>query len=166
MPTDHALIADAVNADITTPAGFWRRGGALVIDGIVLNLLQLPIGALVGNSHDLVIGYLRDSHAPISPESLKNAAFGFAAEIIIQIIYCSLFYRAMGATPGKFLLGMRVINTKTGTFLGVGQTILREVIGKWISFLLLLGGFLMVAFRKDKRALHDLLAGTQVIVRK
>ncbi len=166
MPTDNTLIADAVNADVTTPAGFWRRVGATLLDGGILILLQLPIGALVGNSQSLALGFLRDGSASLSPEALKRAAVGFSSELVIRAIYCALFYRAMGATPGKFLLGMRVISIKTGAFLGVGQTILREIIGKWLSFLPLMLGFLMVPFRKDKRALHDLIAGTQVVIRK
>ncbi|MDD2567019.1 MAG: RDD family protein [Thiovulaceae bacterium] len=36
-------------------------------------------------------------------------------------------------------------------------------LGYIVSTLLFLVGFLMVAFRKDKRGLHDLLADTAVI---
>ena len=62
----------------------------------------------------------------------------------------------------RLCLGLRVVDFETGERLGIGQTILREFIGKWASFLTLLVGYLIVPFRRDKRALHDFIAGTQV----
>ena len=43
------------------------------------------------------------------------------------------------------------------------RAILRETVGKWISALILGIGFIMVAFHKEKRGLHDLIAGTWVV---
>ena len=42
------------------------------------------------------------------------------------------------------------------------QAVTRSV-GYIVSTLAFLIGFLMVAFRRDKRSLHDMLAGTSVI---
>ena len=46
---------------------------------------------------------------------------------------------------------------------GYGTAFLREVIGKFISSILLCIGYLMVAFDGQKQGLHDKIAGTYVI---
>ena len=40
-----------------------------------------------------------------------------------------------------------------------------ETVGKFLSALILMIGFIMAGFRQDKRALHDLLFRTQVLRR-
>jgi len=51
--------------------------------------------------------------------------------------------------------------TMAGGPLSVGDSVLRWF-GTVISALVLCIGYLMVAVRADKRALHDLMAGTRV----
>jgi uncharacterized RDD family membrane protein YckC len=64
------------------------------------------------------------------------------------------------ATPGKRLLGLRVETTE-GARLSIGRALLRHVAGlaSWLTLNL---GHLLVALRSDRRALHDLIAGTRV----
>jgi uncharacterized RDD family membrane protein YckC len=49
--------------------------------------------------------------------------------------------------------------------IGWGKAILRAF-SYIISSVLILIGFIIVAFKKDKRALHDIIAGTQVCHKK
>jgi uncharacterized RDD family membrane protein YckC len=86
--------------------------------------------------------------------------FGMA----VQFAYFAIFYRFKGATPGKSLLGLRVVKQGTGAYLTFSETFLRECVGKVISGLIFGIGYLMAGLRRDKLALHDLVAGTQVIV--
>ena len=64
------------------------------------------------------------------------------------------------ATPGKRLLGI-VVQSEQGGRLGLARTALRFFAGSlsWLSFNL---GHALVGWRKDGRALHDLLAGARV----
>ncbi|HEY5639440.1 MAG TPA: RDD family protein, partial [Dehalococcoidia bacterium] len=71
------------------------------------------------------------------------------------------FWTAAGATPGKMLMKLKVVD-EHGDQVKIDKAILRYV-GYWVSTLTLLIGYLMIAFRKDKRGLHDLIAGTRVI---
>lgn len=64
------------------------------------------------------------------------------------------------ASPGKRLLGLRV-ETLAGARMGVGRALLR-FLAAGPSWLLLHLGHAMAAWRKDARALHDLVAGTRV----
>jgi uncharacterized RDD family membrane protein YckC len=55
---------------------------------------------------------------------------------------------------------VRVVSREGGP-LSFGQAALRHL-GSWLSAVILGIGYLVAAFRADKRALHDLIAGTRV----
>jgi uncharacterized RDD family membrane protein YckC len=69
---------------------------------------------------------------------------------------------AKGMTPGKKLLGMRVIK-EDGTSAGFFTMLIREWIGKAISGLILSLGFLWILFDRDKQGWHDKLMSTYVV---
>jgi uncharacterized RDD family membrane protein YckC len=75
-----------------------------------------------------------------------------------------LCWAVFGATPGKALLGLRVIGGQRRRGLGIPLAFLR-LCGVMVSAVLFGLGFLMVAFTRDKRGLHDHLAGTAVVRR-
>ena len=64
-------------------------------------------------------------------------------------------------TPGKRALGLRV-RAADGGVAGFGRAWLRHLAGA-ISWGLLNLGHAIAAWRRDRRALHDLIAGTQVL---
>ena len=51
--------------------------------------------------------------------------------------------------------------TADGAPIGLREAALRYI-GYWVNALTLGIGYLFIAFRKDKRGLHDLIAGTSV----
>ena len=81
--------------------------------------------------------------------------------MLIQMFYTVLLNGWFGATVGKLGLGARIVNLD-GSPIGLGKALLRwfATIASNLTFGI---GYLMVAFRKDKRALHDLLAATKVV---
>ena len=76
--------------------------------------------------------------------------------------YCGWFGKHKGGTPGKLVLGLQVVDYRTGTRLGYGRMLYRETLGRLISAVSIVG-FATVFFREDRRALHDFLAGSQVL---
>jgi uncharacterized RDD family membrane protein YckC len=70
-----------------------------------------------------------------------------------------------GATPGKKFVHIKIVDAKTFQDITNTQAITRSI-GYLASTFAFLIGFVMVAFRDDKRALHDILAGTIVIYDK
>jgi uncharacterized RDD family membrane protein YckC len=84
------------------------------------------------------------------------ALFGLSA-----LYFVGFEASAWQATPGKRLLRLRV-RAADGGVAGFGRALLRHLAGV-ISWLLLNLGHALVAFRRDHRALHDLVAGTQVL---
>jgi len=120
---------------------------AVILDGVWIGALlfvaALPFGGLRNPTGSLVAG-----------------ALSLLVGIVVPVLGWGLF----GATPGKALLGLRVIGGGRRRGLGIGRAFLR-VCGMMVSSAVLGIGFLMVAFTRDKRALHDLLADTAVMRR-
>jgi uncharacterized RDD family membrane protein YckC len=83
-------------------------------------------------------------------------------EMSVLIVTVLFWKRFKGATPGKKFVHIKIVDAKTFKDIDNKQAITRSF-GYIVSTLLLLIGFFMVAFRKDKRALHDLLANSAVI---
>ena len=74
-------------------------------------------------------------------------------------LYKWFFHAIWGATPGKLSLGIRVVNAKGERRLGIVRGFVRAIASE-LSTLTFLIGYIIAAFRPDKRALHDLIAGT------
>ncbi len=156
---------DVIRLDTPTtrvPGGFWRRVVASVVDGAIYSIITIPVSLVIGFFMGLssVVG---EGGAPGQSDAvvLLNV-LSYVATLIVIFFYFGWFYKHKGATPGKMLMGLRIAYADTGTNLTYWRTFCREVIGKLISSLILFIGFLMVAFRADKRGLHDLMLNTQV----
>ena len=108
-----------------------------VIDGIILAVVTVVLGAITGG-------------------------LSFAVQWIIHILYYVLFTGLRGQTPGKMVVGIQVL-TREGAVPGIGRALLREVIGKLVSTVVLFIGYLWVAFDPHEQGWHDKIAGTYVI---
>jgi len=76
-------------------------------------------------------------------------------------IYAMLLTK-LGQTPGKKAYTIKVVDVKTKDKISFFRAILRFVAFLFSATILL--GLLVPFYRKDNRALHDLIAGTIVIV--
>lgn len=142
----------------TIPAGFWIRFVAAIVDGVIVNVATLPLTLLVGVAAPLIGGGL----ATKAVLQVVNVIITWG----IMYFYYGWFYSNKGATPGKLMLGLKVLNVENGAHLGYWPAFFRETLGKLLSGLLLMIGFIMAGVRSDKRALHDLIFNTQVIKTK
>jgi uncharacterized RDD family membrane protein YckC len=151
-------------------AGFWIRFLASFLDTL---FLALPVAIIIyflsdGNWFDfsqyqqnLQMAMSGNAHALDSqPQtSLKWELFFELAVLVVTMLF---WKRWRGATPGKKFVHIKIVDAKTFEDITNTQAITRSFgyIASTFAFLI---GFIMVAFRKDKRGLHDLLAGTAVI---
>jgi uncharacterized RDD family membrane protein YckC len=78
--------------------------------------------------------------------------------------YYILFTGLRGQTPGKMVVGIKVIRIEDGSLPGLGVAALRETLGKFVSALALLLGYLWIAFDPKKQGWHDKMARTVVVV--
>jgi uncharacterized RDD family membrane protein YckC len=146
-----------------TPAGFWKRFWASVADTIILNL---PLGIILslifhgewfhsGEATTQVMGPQEALNNILTTENVLST-------VLLAVIVIAFWLKWSGMTPGKGLLKIRVVNDVDNGPLTTKQSAIRYA-SYFLSTLPLLAGFFMVAFRKDKKALHDLIAGTKVI---
>jgi uncharacterized RDD family membrane protein YckC len=143
------------------PGGFWIRFLAVCIDNTIISILVLPTSLIFGIAVPLMSSSAGQSATsdPIGPSFFLSSAFN----IIISIMYVGFFYSRKGATPGKMLFKLSVVNANDGTYLTFTQAAMRDTLGKFVSSIIFLIGFIMAAFDPNKRALHDRMFGTQVI---
>lgn len=140
-------------------AGFWIRGVALLIDGIILGVAQASI-ALV---------FFGTFGAQFSPSVMQSAPVGLRLgfqllSYAIAIMYEAVFLRYQGATLGKMALGLKVVRSN-GASLGWGISIGRYLMSL-VSGMILLIGYIMAGFDNEKRALHDRVCDTRVIYKR
>jgi uncharacterized RDD family membrane protein YckC len=139
-------------APITTarrPAGFWIRFVAVVIDWVVMLVVQ---GVLFG------VGWMVSGGTMNGGMAVKGAVNFFAT--FIWAAYYIFFHWLWGQTLGKMALQIKVVSMDGGP-LSFGQAAGRYF-ASILSAIILCIGFIMAGIRSDKRALHDLLAGTRV----
>jgi uncharacterized RDD family membrane protein YckC len=145
-PWSQPATALAVDAAPLRPAGVWRRALALGVDLLAL--------ALILRAGDLLA-------VPLGRWDPVARAFRGAFELVAPAAYFVLAHGTGGQTPGKMLLGVRVV-ARSGDPVGYARA-LGRYLAAWLSALPLGLGFLLAACRADRRALHDLLAGTRVV---
>ncbi len=120
-------------------AGFWVRFAAYIIDAVIL----FVVGAIIWGFTDL-------SYA-------ADRLVGW----IIAVTYTVGFWTWRGQTPGKMALSVKIVRTD-GRPVGPGKAILRYL-GYYVSAIILLIGFFMIAFDSRKQGLHDKIAETYVV---
>jgi uncharacterized RDD family membrane protein YckC len=83
---------------------------------------------------------------------------------LIIFAYQIYFVSKRGGTPGKLILGLRIIRVD-GSMLSKGQAA-----GRYLCYIIdgmiLYIGFIMAGFDEEKRALHDRICDTRVIYAK
>lgn len=100
------------------------------------------------------------------------AVFGAVAEelaIVVAIVFPAVYFvwflllLRKGLTPGKWLLGLQVVNHQTGEIPGFAAMFIREIVGRTISGVIFGLGYLWAIFDKNAQAWHDKIAGTVVL---
>ena len=96
-------------------------------------------------------------------EAKKHAPNPLASvtQILLYGVTFVLFWHANGQTPGKKMMQIKVVDAATFKPASWSRLILR-FFGYFLSFVTLIG-FFTGLWRKDGRALHDLISGTAVI---
>ncbi len=173
--TQIVLAAGLAAAASARPAGFWTRAGARIVDEIVLSIIASLLWPLVAHlTHWTIPADLPPDSQPIvtyeqAMEHLRQM-LGYFQQMAplflltqsIRCVYEIFLNGTYGATLGKMAVGARIVRVD-GSRIGYGIAT-----GRWLGAILsdtiCFIGDLFVAFREDKRALHDLLAGTRVIL--
>lgn len=131
------------------PAGFGIRVVAALVDFVVFFVVKASLGALAARVVRIDID---------SAMGLRGAVV--ACTMLFAALYVVTLVALDGQTLGKLVVRVRVVGPD-GAPPALGASVLR-FIGYFVSLLPFGFGFVMAGLRTDRRALHDLLAGTHV----
>jgi uncharacterized RDD family membrane protein YckC len=130
--------------------GFWARVGASIVDTILIVIIVAPIlNAIYGTDYWL-------------DERFIKGPADFLLNWVLPAVAIVLFWIARQATPGKMLIGAKIVDAATGGKPTTRQLIVRYL-GYYVSTIPLLLGLIWVAFDPRKQGWHDKLAGTVVV---
>lgn len=159
------MFAQRLREGVTVPGrvaygGFWIRFGARLLDGLLLfavnALLSLPL-----------VFYATKANTP-QPQAAPPPAFfaltclTYLLQFATQAAYEIYFIGRSGATPGKMACRLRVVRGD-GSKLTYGRATGRYFANLLSAFTFGIG-YVIAAFDDQKRALHDHVCDTRVVV--
>ena len=122
---------------MSAPAGFWIRFVAAILDSMILGGVNFAL-------------------------MMIDPALSLVGLVIALVYYVYFPSSDMMGTPGKSVLGLKITD-EHGNKISMGTAVMREILGKFISAIIMYIGFLMVGFTDRKRGLHDMIANTVVV---
>ncbi len=129
-----------------------------------VDYVQAPNGArLQASTLDTVFSAALAKSATVMLASVMSSDYEFIAAILITVLYYALPLTFNGQTLGKKIFGLRVLPIGEDRSLNLKEALIRETVGKAMSFIALGIGFFMILWHDDRRALHDLLSKTIVV---
>lgn len=151
-----------------------KRIGAWFLDGIIAFVIFLAVFFAFGDSAETFFNPCGDDSAPalcFHADGTTYFAEGGNAAAVLGLTWGSgllfgwLVQGHWGGTPGKLMVGLRVIDQKTGQLAGFGKSLGRTLL--WvvdgIPFVLPLVGLITGVTTKGHRRVGDMAAGTLVV---
>lgn len=130
-------------------AGFWVRVAAAIIDTLVVIAIVMTGGAI-----GILFGNSESGEGPLG--------IGFLIGLTMSWLYFPIMESSSRqATLGKRACGIIVTDGK-GSRISFGRAAGRQF-AKVISMLIFFIGYIMIAFTKRKKGLHDMMADTLVV---
>ena len=141
-------------------ASRWKRLGGALIDAIVNSVVATPILVLAGVLDFEAISEGRQM-------SLQQSATGALIGIAVMLLIHGYLLATRGQTVGKLALGTRIVDASGNVPPFVKLFVLRYAVLAAVYNLPIVGSLVAVVnalmiFGKEKRCLHDLIAGTWV----
>ena len=115
-------------------AGFWRRFGGALIDGLVVTVVEVILKLVLGGA-------------------------GVALSLVFSFGYYTYFHGRTGQTPGDAALGIRVVDIESGEVIGYGRAFGRALVSI-VSALVIAIGYLWMLWDPRKQTWHDKAVGS------
>ncbi|MDC0679104.1 RDD family protein [Sorangium atrum] len=158
-PTSIEPMADSERArdgSASRMSRFW----AAMIDGVLAIVIFVPLQYFAGVYRD----FPKISEPPFW-QSLLWALAGLAITLVLH----GTFLARSAQTIGKKALGIQIVNASDGKPAAFGTIALRRLLPmSLVALIPYVGGVLSIInplfiFRKDRRCVHDHIAGTRVV---
>ena len=137
-------------------AGLGARGLAKIIDLLCIAIFVFA----AGYGFHLLFGFVAGKYA----EALSAIAVQ-ATLVLTVVFYFTWLFRRLGGCLGHKALGMRVVDKRGDTPSLVSAAVRFTYHILSMLFVFPVVGYLFIAFRKQKRGLHDTLANTWVVAK-
>ena len=134
-------------------AGVATRLFAFLVDLFTILLLFTVGGHIVSFVLSIVLG---NDAQPFEAQLASSIAL-----LLWAFTYCAYLISAYGCTLGMALFGIQVVR-RDGEPIDTRHAVVR-VLAFPLSFVVFCIGFVLIVLRRDRRALHDLIASTAVI---
>lgn len=142
--------------------GFWARVWASIIDSVLLLIILIPFGVKLFGSTSSVNGMMGGAMGTMMDSftltGWSNTLFSYMLPAVIVI----LFWSFKDATPGKMVIGARIVDASTGGSPNLWQHVLRYL-GYFVSIFPFCLGLIWVGIDPRKQGWHDKLANTVVV---
>ena len=147
-------------------ATFNSRMIASVIDTILSAALLVPLLSIINNAMGLATNLDQQAVIHMSEEQMVQLMLEVMKSSSIQMLIFGaiviIFWHYRGATPGKMIMRISVVNAKTLEKLSFTRSIVRFFAYN-ISALPLCLGFIWIFYDKKGQGFHDKIAGSVVI---
>lgn len=149
-----ALTADVVSGEL---AGRGTRLVAAIIDNIIL------VGIVFG-------GLFAVGMSPFIQDNTTKVTLGVSS-VVISLLINGWLLHTRGQSVGKMLMKIRIVRVDQVPTTGM-DTIVKRILPIGLASLIpIVGSFIglidaLFIFRQDRRTLHDLIAGTEVVTVK
>ena len=140
-------------------AGRWQRLGGALLDGIIFLVIELPVMFMFGVFDQITSG---------RGMTLGQTVGFFVFHLIVFAAVNGWLLANRGQTVGKKVAGTRIVDLNGGLrpfsvvffvrYALIGAIANIPIAGSLFSLL-----DALFVFRKDKRCIHDLMAGTRVV---
>ena len=130
-------------------SGWWRRVGAYILDSLII---FVPLVVLIA--------------VAVAVDVWAIVLLGYLGTLVVPFVYFTYFHGgAGGQTPGKRMLGIRVVSDETGQTIGYGRAFGRYAITVVFSlfFIPLLLDYLWPLWDTKNQALHDKVVSSVVV---
>lgn len=144
-------------------ASIGQRAIAQLIDGLILLILTMAISLLISGS--ILIDVNADS------DSGNEQLWILVAFLAVQLVYSMVFVALSGATLGKRIMKLRVVNRTDGSPVNWTYAAVRALVPTLagvvpvIGFALNIAVYVRAFFHPFRQGLHDAAAGTIVVRR-
>jgi len=150
-------------------ATFGVRLGGWLLDyllyGLLMAVFAIPgIVIIVNTASDECVTFADET---VCSDDAAGGFFGGGALIAVGFLLVAFIYLRQlaktGRTWGRKIVGIKVINEKTGEAPGWGKALGRQLFAGFISAQIFYIGYLWMLWDDKKQTLHDKVAGTHVI---
>ena len=150
-----------IDAGLGRPGTVLRRFVAQLLDSFILVGPAFVVFAVIGVDVDVDAGEIRSG---------DRLLIAVGIIVVMVVAYQTLLVSRRGATIGKAALGLRVVRVDDGTIPAWDRSLIRALVPQGAGAVPVIGLALVTAvygaalFDQRRRGIHDLAAGTRVII--